>query len=86
MKQTQEQRVIAILKSQGYISRNACLANYISRLSAIIQDLEAKGWEFTTRREKGDYEYHIVKQAMKTVIKVVEREGKFFPTKIQVPV
>lgn len=44
----------------GEISRNKCLANYISRLSAIIQKLEEDGWEFTTGRRKGDYVYTLV--------------------------
>lgn len=53
MKKSQKQRVINRLLERGEISRNQCLANYISRLSAIIQDLEEDGWIFETERRGG---------------------------------
>lgn len=55
MKKSQKQRVINRLLERGEISRNQCLANYISRLSAIIQDLEEDGWIFETERRGGNY-------------------------------
>ena len=35
---------------------------FISRLSAIIQNLEEDGWVFETKREKGDYVYVLVNE------------------------
>ena len=50
--QTQEKWVIEQLEENGFITRNMCLRNYISRLGAIICDLKNKGWEFTTEYQK----------------------------------
>ena len=58
MKQTQRQRVISRLMDKGKITRNECLNNYITRLSAIILVLKQEGWEFETKEEKGDYVYY----------------------------
>ena len=86
MKKSQRERVIGVLKSQGYVSRNHALRNFISRLSAIIQDLEAEGWEFAPRREGGDYEYHVKKIPTHLVSKVIEVNGKFIETKVSVTI
>lgn len=48
VKQTQKEFVIDCLVKNGVISRNYCLKNYISRLSAIILDLQHEGWTFIT--------------------------------------
>ena len=61
MKLTQEQRVVGQLKEAGYISRNQCLNNYISRLSAIIVTLKRKGWEFKPMNVDSDYIYQVIK-------------------------
>ena len=45
------------IKLNGYISRNWCLRNYISRLSALIYDLKQEGYEFEEERVGGDYVY-----------------------------
>jgi hypothetical protein len=63
MKQTQLEKVKAELKYKGYISRNECLKNYISRLSAIIYDLKEEGMEFETKKVGGDYRYYLVDRA-----------------------
>lgn len=55
MKQSQKDRIIKRLLDRGEVSRNEALKNYISRLSAIIQDLEAEGWVFETFRRGGSY-------------------------------
>jgi len=47
-KLTQKQWVLSRLKENGYITRNECLRNYISRLGAIIADLKKDGYEFET--------------------------------------
>lgn len=59
-KKSQKQRVLGQLKQYGQISRNACLKNYISRLSAIIYDLKKEGYEFTEKEINGDYVYFLV--------------------------
>jgi hypothetical protein len=46
--ESQKKWVIERLKIKGTVSRNECLQNYISRLSAIIQNLEEDGYEFET--------------------------------------
>lgn len=43
---TQKQWVLNRLLENGYITRNECLRNYISRLGAIIADLKADGYDF----------------------------------------
>lgn len=65
MKLTQKDRVAKRLLQVGKISRNECLKNFISRLSAIIQDLEVEGWVFETKQVKGDYVYKVVKSPYK---------------------
>lgn len=62
---TQENTVKRILRETGRISRNQCLSMFISRLSAIIQNLESDGWVFNPAREKGDYVYHLVNEPPK---------------------
>jgi hypothetical protein len=57
MKQTQKQKVIGLLLKNGLVRRNECLAMYISRLGAIICDLEREGWEFEARYSKDGKDY-----------------------------
>ena len=48
---SQKKMVVDKLLSDGKVSRNWALKNYISRLSAIIYDLTYDyGWEFDTAR------------------------------------
>lgn len=53
------------LRTTGKVSRNWCLQRYISRLGALIQTLEDKGWVFKAyykETETGkDYIYELVK-------------------------
>jgi phage-related protein len=60
MKKSQTERVKLRLEQTGEISRNECLRNYISRLSAIIYSLKKEGYEFTEFSRKGDYVYKVV--------------------------
>lgn len=73
---SQQQKVIDILKSQGEISRNVCIRElFITRLSAIIQDLELEGWEFVPeyrKTERGKDYVYIVKTRPTKVIQVPE--------------
>lgn len=59
---SQEQRIVGQLIKNGEISRNHCLQNYISRLSAIIFDLREKGWDFKTEERGGDFIYIVTRK------------------------
>lgn len=48
-KQSQKTFVKQEIAKHGFITRNKCLRNYISRLSAIIFDLKEEGFEFETK-------------------------------------
>lgn len=61
---SQKERIIKRLLQENCISRNACLQNFISRLSAIIYELEDEGWVFEAKFEKKtergqDYVYYV---------------------------
>ena len=47
-KQSQKEFVKSELSKNGFITRNKCLRNYISRLSAIIFVLREEGFQFKT--------------------------------------
>ena len=54
-KLNQTQFIISQLKRRKKISRNMCLANYITRLSARVNDLKEAGWNIEGRFVKGKY-------------------------------
>ena len=60
---TQRQFVLNQFRVKGYITRNECLRNYISRLGAIICDLKKEGYDIeghNMKTENGtDYIYKI---------------------------
>lgn len=60
---SQREIVLKELKENGSVSRNWCLANYISRLSSIMNKLKAEGIKFTTHQDgrSGDYKYILEK-------------------------
>ena len=68
--ESQMKKVLEELKAKGKVTRNWCLQNYISRLSAIIYTLRYDyGWDFRGERvyygeDKAhwDYEYVVTKQ------------------------
>lgn len=76
MKKSQEQFVIDQLKLNGYISRNLCLQERITRLGAIICNLKASGWDFNAKyvRESGgkNFYYFVTKSPLKVVEYMVE--------------
>jgi hypothetical protein len=79
---SQKERVIYKLNHTGFITRNECLKNFISRLSAIIQELESEGWVFKTERVKGDYRYDVVSSPLQEIVyKVGDREIKTYARK-----
>jgi hypothetical protein len=60
LKQTQKNRIINKLLKDGFITRNECLRNYISRLGAIISFLQDEGWKFEAFYDKNDYKYKLL--------------------------
>lgn len=70
-KKTQEERIINKLFKDGFITRNEALQNFISRLGAIICDMQTKGWEFEAKFIKTDtgrdYIYRVIKSPFKKV-------------------
>lgn len=56
---SQKQFVINKLNTNGFITRNYCLKNYISRLSALILNLKNEGWNIEGRDDNGDYIYEV---------------------------
>lgn len=72
IKTSQKDKVIKILHLNGEVSRNVCIRElYITRLSAIIQDLEVEGWVFNpeiVKKEHGkDFVYFLVKSPHKKI-------------------
>lgn len=57
---SQKQQIVNKLRETGYVSRNWALSIYISRLGAIIEVLEGKGWKFNAHYEGSDYVYDLV--------------------------
>lgn len=91
MKLTQEQIVINQLKQYGYVTRNWALQNYISRLGAIVCDLNKTGWEITgdwIRTANGkDYKYTLIEAKKKKIyIYDLGADGVRRPREVMVPV
>lgn len=70
MKNNQKNFIKQKLLEDGYITRNFCLKNYISRLASHITVLKNEGWEFETENVKietpmgwtgTDYKYKLIK-------------------------
>lgn len=80
MKKSQKERIISKLLKDGYITRNECLRNYISRLGAIICLLKSEGWDFDTKSENGDYKYTVTKCPIKKVVYTVSGTGQKIET------
>ena len=55
--QTQNNWIKEQIKSNGFITRNQCLRNFISRLGAIIFELKEAGMEFETGYIETDIKY-----------------------------
>ena len=79
-KQTQLNFIINQLNLNGYISRNLCLQERITRLGARIQDLKDSGWEFETKyvHENGgkNFYYYTKSSPYKKVVYNVEGIGE----------
>ena len=68
--------ILEQLRANGYVSRNWCLSQGVTRLGAYIADLKAEGYEFTANYDKGNYEYHLVKGKPVQVQDVKIENGK----------
>jgi len=63
---TQKQWIKTMLIKNGFITRNQCLRNGISRLSARIYDIRNEGWNIEARKidlgkDRWDYMYVLKK-------------------------
>jgi hypothetical protein len=61
---TQREIVLGQLQSQGFVSRNWCLAHHISRLGAIVCNLKKEGVSLEAKRgerRSDDYKYILIK-------------------------
>lgn len=67
-KPSQKDRVVQRLLKVGYITRNECLSNYITRLSAYILELKEEGWVFETSNVNGDYKYTATRTPYKKIV------------------
>lgn len=72
---TQKMRVLAKLERDGYVTRNEALKVFISRLSAIMKDInderKEKGWpKIEGRWRNGDYIYEIPKRKVESLDEV----------------
>jgi hypothetical protein len=66
---TQIEQIIDKLNTDGFVSRNWALQNYIGRLASRMTDLREMGWEFRTEnvKEHGgvNYYYHVQRSPLK---------------------
>lgn len=66
-KPSQKEIVLKKLRSEGFVTRNWCLQNYISRLSSIMLTLKKEGINFRTEdMENGDYKYTLLDKPKRT--------------------
>lgn len=74
MKKSQKQFVKKQLLETGKISRNDCIRNhYITRLGAIICDLNKDGYEIEGNKEGNDYVYRI-KNVKEKVVEYIDKD------------
>ena len=69
--QSQTEYVITLLKNYGYVDRNNCLEQRLTRLGAIICNLKKLGWDFRAEfvKEKGgkNFYYYATKSPLKVL-------------------
>jgi hypothetical protein len=59
-KLSQKDKVLKLMREQGFVTRNWALQNYISRLSAIMLDLKNEGVNFEAGDYGTDYKYTLL--------------------------
>ena len=73
---TQEQRIKDKLDRDGFVTRNECLRVRITRLGAIICDLQKQGYDFFAHFEKTehgkDYIYELRDKPKKKKVEVID--------------
>ena len=60
MKTSQKKRIVRKLARDGFVTRNECLNQHITRLSAFILALKKEGYKFRAEKTKKDYKYHLL--------------------------
>lgn len=86
-KLTQKQRVIDQLNEHGFVSRNWCLSQYITRLAALVILLKGEGWELVGEERGGDYCYKVATKPPappRYEYHEVEREGSIIRVRVRV--
>ena len=71
----QKRFVLNQLITKGQVSRNTCLANFISRLGAIMCVLKEDGLKYQGKYDKGDYIYVIYKGQKSLLKKLINIYG-----------
>lgn len=70
-KPSQKDFVLKELRLQGFVTRNWCLQNFISRLSSIMLILKQEGINFSTEHmENGDFKYVLIDKPKNVVYRV----------------
>lgn len=64
---SQKERIIRKVTTDGFVTRNEALRNYITRLGAIIHKLQQEGWKFKTVDTGRDYRYELVEKPQQTL-------------------
>lgn len=72
-KSTQLNSIKRVLESEGKISRNWCLNNYISRLSAYILDLKNEKWNIEGKKVGNDYVYTLLDKPHLPKVQIVDK-------------
>ncbi len=82
MKESQKTKVLKLLRSQGYVTRNWALQNYISRLGAIVLTLKKEGMDIKAEHmENGDYKYTLLVKPKEVTVYTRENGKKIIVPK-----
>ncbi len=79
-KPSQKDKVLKLMREQGFVTRNWALQNYISRLGAIMCDLKDEGVNFEAKNDDGDYRYTLLDKPKEKIVYRVN--GEVVSTKI----
>ena len=85
MKKSQEQFVIDCLRARGEVTRNEALRNYISRLGAIIYNLNREKWvikgEYRKYSGGKDFVYTLISEPPKSNYQIMHERYRSGETK-----
>lgn len=79
-KPSQKDKVLKLMREQGFVTRNWALQNCISRLGAIVCDLKKDGMDIEAKWKDGDYEYVLRDRPKAT--EVYKVNGQVVATKV----